>query len=71
MELPEKPTSTTSGYNPSMPVVHSLHTNLLIQNGWVREGNTYHHQNDVLVYNGVKWILNGSKECQFLEDLNK
>lgn len=53
----------------SLPVVHSLHTNLLISNGWVREGSKYSKGNDVLIFNGVKWILNGQKECEFLEDV--
>ena len=54
--------------NSNIPVVHSLHTNLLISNGWVRNGSEYTKGDKKIKYDGVWWWYNG-KRVDFLEDI--
>jgi len=62
--------SRHSLFDANVPIVHSLNTNVLVNNGWARVGNSYYKGDSVVVYNGVHWILNGNKQVNFLEDLN-
>ena len=67
-ELPKKTGLSTTQW-PNVPIVHSLHTNALIKDGWTREGSTYTKGENTIVYNGYQWRLNGKEAIQFLEDI--
>ncbi len=55
--------------NPNLSQVHSLSTNVLVENGWVRTGSVYTKWKNSVKFDGVHWILNEKKRVQFLEDL--
>jgi len=56
-------------FNPSIPIKHSLNTYVLVNNGWQKEGSVYTKGENKVVFDGVKWILNGEKRIEFLEDI--
>jgi len=64
MSNKEKPS-----FNPKLKEVHTLHTNLLVSNGWARIGSTYTKGKDKIVFDGVHWTLNEKTRIQFLEDI--
>lgn len=53
-----------------LPVVHSLNSNNLSKDGWGRDGNTYSKGDDIIVFDGIKYMLNGLV-VQFMEDIKK
>lgn len=65
MSQPEKNIPLAS----SLPIVHSLSTDVLVKNGWLRMGSTYTKGENSVVYDGVHWVLNEKTRVQFLEDL--
>jgi len=69
-EFPEKKTTTTSGFNPNIPVWHSLSQSVLEKNGWVKVDKLYLKGEDSISYTGVHWILNGKTRIEFLEEIN-
>lgn len=75
-EYPPKKTETKSSVEKSvseligekLPVVHSLHTNLLLGNGWVRAGNVYMKGDKKIMYDGLRWMYKNER-IEFLEDI--
>jgi len=52
------------------PIVHSINSNNLGKDGWKRDGNKYYKGDDIIVYDGIKFRLNGSI-IEFIEDIKK
>ena len=53
-----------------LPIVHSLNSNNLGKDGWKRDGNKYYKGDDIIVYDGIKYRLNGLV-IEFMEDIKK
>lgn len=56
------------GFNPSIPVVHSINSYLLEKEGWKRSGSTYTKDGKEIIYDGVYFKQNGER-IEFLEDI--
>ncbi len=67
MQKPNNPLDI--GFNPKLPIVHSINSYLLEKEGWKRSGSTYTKDGMEIKYDGVHWKINGKKVVQFLEDL--
>lgn len=63
-------TSSNVTFNPNIPVVTRISGNLLLKNGWGKNGLIYTKDKDQIIYDGVRWKLNG-EVVEHIEDLNQ
>ena len=76
--MPEYPKSNSQSDNSNkavsfsmnVPTYHSIHTNYLVGNGWLRVGNDYHKDGVVLKYTGTWWEI-GLIRFRWVEQLTE
>ena len=59
-----------TNFNPTIPIVTHISGYRLQVKGWQKENGVYKKDDDELIYDGMKWIYNGT-QVQFMEDLKK
>jgi len=45
--------------------------NYLQEKGWEKDGFTWKLKDNVLIFDGTRWLLNGSEKVQHIQDLPK
>lgn len=58
------------GFNPKLPIVHSINSYILEKEGWKRNGSTYTKEGKEIKYDGVHFKYNG-QVIEFLDDIKQ